>query len=31
MKSNDYFTILEKKSTKVYKNPNFVTLCDDFI
>ena len=32
MKSGDYFSIFRKTSTRVlYKNPNFVTFCDDVI
>ena len=31
MKSNDYFSIFRKQSTKFYKNPTFKTFCDDVI
>ena len=32
MKNNDCFSIYRKNSTtEFYKNPNFVTFCDDVI
>ena len=31
MKNNDYFSFFRKNLQKFFKNPNFMTFCDDVI